>query len=306
MSGGDPVEPAVSAEPSAVLEADPAPPTVSEVPPSDVKPKSKWITVERWLFRTLCCVVLVRIDRGTSESGAFKPHPDAPPPPNFSGAKGSELLLAQAIRYFEAAEKRHETIKEKGRTILALLVFVASFITLSANFFDHGLLLLAPTVFAFATVWFFMEMFRLTWSGVPKMDQTLVDGSDDARRLRLIEGYVRAAQFGDGRTDYLVSVLTAARRSVALALVTAIGITVGYALKSKEDPAEALVNRLRSEPALIKLLRGPEGDQGPTGERGDPGPKGKKGEKGDPGPQGLQGPKGDSGVGSAATPNATP
>jgi hypothetical protein len=241
--------------------------------PLSAKVQVKANAAMRKLFRGLCRLLFVKIEKNESEEGSCEPHPSAPPLPDFLKVKdnGNQVLLDQAIRYFEAAQKRHETIKDKGKTILTLLVFVASFITLAANFFERGLLLLAPTVFAFATVWLFLEMFRLTWSGVPKMDQTLIDATDAHRRVMLAEGYVRAARFGDRRTDYIALVLTAARRAVALALVSVVAVTVGYALTAKRDHYEELVKRLRSEPALLNLLHGPRGIPGPKGEKGEQG-----------------------------------
>jgi hypothetical protein len=105
--------------------------------PARVRARAK--ALERTVFRALCRLLLVRIDKEESEHGVCATHPSALLLPDFSKLNGEcQVLLEQAIRYFEAAEKRHETMKDKGKTILALLVFVASFIALSANFFDFS------------------------------------------------------------------------------------------------------------------------------------------------------------------------
>ena len=62
--------------------------------------------------------------------------------------------------------------------------------------------------------------------------------------------------------------------------------------------AYATIDFVEQEIEKIELTPGPQGIQGPKGEKGDTGPQGiqgLKGEKGDTGPQGIQGPKGDKG-----------
>lgn len=60
----------------------------------------------------------------------------------------------------------------------------------------------------------------------------------------------------------------------------------------KESLEEKVIQKLRSNPDLIELLRGP---RGLPGERGFPGSMGPRGLQGDPGPAGPPGPKGDLG-----------
>ena len=62
--------------------------------------------------------------------------------------------------------------------------------------------------------------------------------------------------------------------------------------------AYATIDFVEQEIEKIELTPGPQGIQGPKGEKGDTGPQGiqgLKGEKGEVGPQGIQGPKGDKG-----------
>ena len=245
----------------------------------------------RQLFRCLCYALLVPVTRKECDEGRCAPHETETSMPNFSNAAAGEVLLDQAIRYFEAAEKRHKDVKEKGKTILALSVFVASFITFTAGFTDRGLLLLLPAMFTLVTVLFFLEMFRLSWSAFPKMDQEFVDAEDQERRKLLAQNYVRAARFGNSRTDYVATVLVAARRSSALALLSVVVVIVVYASSGRRSTGSDLVRSLRSDPSLLQLLRGPKGDVGATGPAGSVGQRGPRGEDGTPGTPGAGGNK---------------
>lgn len=68
-------------------------------------------------------------------------------------------------------------------------------------------------------------------------------------------------------------------------LAVAISLASFWPLQ-RQRPDESVIRRLRSDPELIELLRGPKGAPGP---QGSPGERGPRGEKGDPGPQGPAG-----------------
>ena len=61
------------------------------------------------------------------------------------------------------------------------------------------------------------------------------------------------------------------------------------------DRERDTIEALRSDPALMELLRGPKGEPGRPGERGERGADGTQGPQGNPGPVGPKGDKGDKG-----------
>lgn len=69
------------------------------------------------------------------------------------------------------------------------------------------------------------------------------------------------------------------------------------ALRVLQDPklVGELATELTRRPELLKLIKGPPGEQGPRGEPGPPGATGPRGEVGPHGPQGPVGPAGPSG-----------
>lgn len=94
-------------------------------------------------------------------------------------------------------------------------------------------------------------------------------GDDDYKRLsQLIEDYdnvnYRLEQVG----NYLADLFAAARKFVCSALfVAAISAVVTICHKPRND----LVERIRADQNLIRLLQGPRGPSGPIGPKGDPG-----------------------------------
>lgn len=85
---------------------------------------------------------------------------------------------------------------------------------------------------------------------------------------------------------------------VGAMVVLIVLLTVLSLWPPQKEPLEAkIIRRLRNDPQLIELLRGPEGSRGETGK---PGPQGTQGVKGEPGPMGPPGPKGDPGASGGA------
>jgi hypothetical protein len=243
--------------------------------------------LERFVFRVVCRVLFVSFDERETENRASAVHPESVVP-TFNERHNTDQLLSHAIKNFEFAEKRYEQVKDKGKTLQALLVFVVSFITLTAGLFGHDYFLLVPEAFALLTGWLLLEFFGLSWGGFPKLTQELVDSDEAKQRATLIEDYTGAAHFGHLRTDYMVQVLTAARRAIGVALLSVVSITlVSAATRTRTRPTNAdVIRELRRDPELIELLRGPAGTAGPAGPAGPVGPVGPAGPAGPSNPIG--------------------
>ena len=98
--------------------------------------------------------------------------------------------------------------------------------------------------------------------------------------------YWAAASFGETVADYLATVLIATRRAAAFSILVVLVTVMIYAFMGKTPTTEDVVAKLRSDPELLKLLRGPEGKKG---ERGAIGPEGLRGPQGPPGATGPTG-----------------
>jgi hypothetical protein len=147
-------------------------------------------------------------------------------------------------------------------------------------------------VFIF-TLWFLFAFLAVGTSAVPRLDQDFLDSNKDEKRAELVESFISATEQNDLRNNFLVDVYKSGRKLCALSLFGAL-LLVTMAVFSRSGREERLVQKLRSDPHLIDLLRGPSGPQGP---QGPPGPRGEKGEKG------VTGEKGDTGRVHLSLPN---
>lgn len=111
-----------------------------------------------------------------------------------------------------------------------------------------------------------------------------------------------------------VSRMAVAHRAIENALggvLLLIAFVTGVALYGPQSGAieGEIVSRLRGEPALVDMLRGPAGARGPqgrAGKDGEPGPPGERGPSGEPGPPGEAAPPGSSREGPVVIPFLPP
>ena len=108
----------------------------------------------------------------------------------------------------------------------------------------------------------------------------------DDMQKNLINLHLQCQTALDNRTNYLVDLYKAARFFFLSAFTLVVMLfAVDFFNHAPVDVSEQVIMRLRSDRAMIDLLRGPKGDKGDKGEKGDQGDHGLKGEKGDRGPQ---------------------
>jgi hypothetical protein len=119
----------------------------------------------------------------------------------------------------------------------------------------------------------------------PIVDEPLLKANESERKCIVLNSYIDATRVNQDTNHYLVDLYRAARRmfSAALTAVALLGLVAAALLTwgSTSQLEDRLIQKLRSEPKLIDLLRGPVGPvgpQGPRGQRGEVGPRGERGE----------------------------
>jgi hypothetical protein len=221
-------------------------------------------------------------------------------PPGLLSLRGNDELLDLAKDIYGRTEKRKATIDDKCKTIMTVSSISLPLISAILPRLSSPALGIIPLLFVFLAAFLVMVQLNVGSSSYPELDAGLAGLEPEPLKKRLIAGYLASARFNDCCTDFNVDVFRAARRSLLLGLLTlvavaALGGLLGNESRSEED---RLIRRLRSEPALIELLRGPKGEPGrvgqagPKGGRGEAGPRGPRGEQGQAGPAG---PKGEAG-----------
>lgn len=222
-------------------------------------------------------------------------------------AKDLDTLLASAKDRFKDALDRRSFVTDKAKTLIALnsalLAILGAFLPkataldsrwLSFSFYGGVLLLLNALII----MWMYFDIKGET---VMEFQQQEVGLDKDNLKKALINSYL--CQVGtDNVTDYLADLYKTARFFFLSGFVIVFVIfSINYFSQSPSDDSERIIEKLRSDPKLIELLRGPKGDSGskgevgPQGARGPQGIQGSQGERGPQGPPGERGQKGESG-----------
>jgi len=213
---------------------------------------------------------------------------------NLEKAGDPPGLLATAKECLRNAQDRRSVVTDKCKTLLTVSSLLLALI---------GLFL--PKSFAFDATWmrniFFVAVaallntvtLLLVFFDVGKeteisLDQTDVELSSDDVKKNLINLHLKCQTDMENRTDYLVDLYKSARFFFLSAFtIVVLLFSVNFFSQSPTDETERIIERLRGEPKLIELLRGPKGEKGDKGGKGDRGEIGDTGAKGDRGEKGA-------------------
>src|SRR6266851_3458129 len=216
---------------------------------------------------------------------------------NLDAAKDLDTLLASSKDRYKDAIDRRAFVTDKAKTLItlnsALLAILGAFLPKATEFdslwvsliFYGGVLLLLD---ALIVMWMYFDI-----KGETVLD--LEQGEDmlDKENLKksLINSYLRCQVDTNNITDFLADLYKTARFYFLFGFVVIFVIfSASYFFRSPSSEAERVIERLRSEPKLIELLRDPRGEQGKQGEKG---PQGGGGPEGPQGTSGEKGPKGE-------------
>lgn len=209
-------------------------------------------------------------------------------PLHITDKKVSSETIALAQDLFEESRSRYSTVAGKVTTILTItgIAISGTIAALSLLGIPSSPVFLPAFVFAVAvyccTVWFIFKFLAVGTSAAPAIDQEFLDLSNAKKKTALLRNLLSAASQNDFRTNFLVDVYKAARNFSLLSFACACLLIVVAAM-ARSDREERLILKLRSDPKLVELLRGPKGQQGDVGSAGpmgQPGPRGSPGERG--------------------------
>jgi len=155
-----------------------------------------------------------------------------------------------------------------------------------------------PLLFIFASAFLVLVHLNVSRFRYPKLDAEYARLDAATRKKRLVTNYLEDARWNESVINFHVDVYRASNRSLRLGLFILLLLAiVGSIFGSTSE--ERLIELLRADPKMIRLLQGPKGDPGSQGSQGEPGPQGPKGEIGPPGSKGNSGaprPKGNPGT----------
>lgn len=200
----------------------------------------------------------------------------------LDAAKNIDLILETAKSTFLDAEKRFGSITDKCQTLItlgSLLLGLAGLLLPKYLAFDSvwmRWLSVVTVAILFDAIIVLSLFFDVGTSMGISLEQKDVPLDSSAYKKNLALSYLQCAATSENRTNYLVDLYLAARFCFLSALTgIAILVFVSLLMNNQSGQIVRIAQEMRSDPALINLLRGP---------------------KGDPGVQGLVGPKGEKGL----------
>ncbi len=197
--------------------------------------------------------------------------------------KPETVTLAKEL--FEESRSRISTVASKVGTLLTVTSIAVSgtLTSLSLIGFPSNLAFFAAflvTIVVFiSTGWFLFKFLAVGQISAPNIDQEFLDLTPEMTKAAYVRDLLAAADQNDLRNNFLVDIYRAGRRLCALSFACALGLVV-FAVADRIGREDRVIQKLRSDPQLLNLLRGP---QGPPGTPGTAGSRGEKGERGDRG-----------------------
>jgi hypothetical protein len=206
----------------------------------------------------------------------------APPLPDVDSLKPTETLRDAAKGELTSAENRRKIVDDKARMLLTLVgLLIPVTATLATRIAWPAMIVLPLVCFLFSA------LLLIGYLGVGKgMQPTLTveeaGYEEEPLKRQMIYDALASARMTEQATDFLVDVYRAGLRALFVGLLSVVGIAI-VAYVRPNDAALRIIQQLRSDPALLRELRGPQGPSGPTGPAG---PQGIPGPQGPPGPAG--------------------
>src|SRR5258708_24697454 len=252
--------------------------------------------------RAFCCVVRltigVRVSPRSVREGRYPQVSAQKLVFSSNGITSETIVLAKDL--YEESRSRVNTVSDKVSILLTVTGITVSgtltslsLIGIPSSFWFYALF--GFVVFAFfCTGWFLFKFLSVGAAAAPVIDQEFLNLAEKEKEAQLIRDLLVSAKQNDRRTDFLVDVYKAGRRLCMISIAFAF-LIVGIATVCRNTTENRLLLKLRSDPTLIDLLRGPKGERGEEGAAGPRGEPGERGERGPPGAVGRTGERGEQG-----------
>lgn len=190
-----------------------------------------------------------------------------PLPLSLEEAKEIDTLLEMSKEGLANAEKRRNVITDKCKTLLtlgSLLIGIIGLLLPKYLAFD-SLWMRGLSVFAIAILFNAIVLLLMFFDVGQEMEVSLgqADIPLDETNLKksLLNRHRKCIAASENRTNYLVDLYLAARFCFLSAFTIVAGLVLASVMmNSPANQTERIVRELRSDPALINLLRGPKGD----------------------------------------------
>jgi len=188
----------------------------------------------------------------------------------------SNALLDAASGELNHAENRRKAIDEKARMLLTMVGILVPLTVVSAAALLWPVLIIVPLACFLISALVLIGYLAVGQVMTPRLNPEELLYDERRLQRQLIIDRIQSAHDTERGTDFLVDIYRAALRALCAGLV-ALAVIAAVAYRPASDYSSEVVRRLRSDPELLRVLRGPQGFRGPTGPPGVPGPEGPPG-----------------------------
>lgn len=200
----------------------------------------------------------------------------------YTVANLSPETLALARDLFEESRSRVNAVMAKVATLLTVTSIAVSgtltslsLIGVPSRWYFHTVFLVTMVIFLL-TGWVLFKFIGIGRTASPGLNQELLDLPESDIKRALIRDLLAAMEQNDARNNFLVDVYKVGRRLCALSFACAL-MLLTLAVGDRIGREDRLILKLRGDPHLVELLRGPKGTGGEPGHVGPAGPPGEKG-----------------------------
>lgn len=206
--------------------------------------------------------------------------------PALDAITATDTLRGAADAEYANADARRKIVDDKARMLLALVGLLIPVTATLATRLDLPYVALLPLVCFLFSALLLVGYLGISSGMVPTLSAHEARLDEETLKRQLIRDLLQSARYTEQSTNFLVDVYRAALRALMVGLFLVVGVAAIAYIRTP-DPTARLVQELRSDPTLLRELRGPQGAPGVAGPAG---PKGERGPSGPPGPQGPPGP----------------
>lgn len=226
--------------------------------------------IEAYFFAKLVTIVTgIPISRGAVEAGAYS-RECASKNLVINMETVSDDVISLAEDLYKESRDRYSAVASKVGTLLTVTGIGASATLTSLSIMGipsttefYISYFIVAGVFI-CTGWFWFRFLGVGRVSMPNIDQTFLDLVGPPQKAAYLRDLLVAAELNGFRNDFIVDVYKAARRISAAAFFCAL-VLISIAVFDRIHREDRFVMKLRSDPKLVELLRGPKGERGPPG-----------------------------------------
>lgn len=201
---------------------------------------------------------------------------------NLANATSVDEMLAQSKSSLTDEIDRRNSVIDKSKTLMTLgsllLGFSGFFLvdSVRSGSTTARILVFVAAILLVNAIALIIEFFDIGKGALPIIteDEVLLD--QNTLKKRLVNSYRSCATNHEQRTNYLVDVYRTAKFFFTCSLIVVVilfAVNFGDARSAKDD----FIRELRSDPEILKMLRGPQGERGAPGRVGARGERGQRG-----------------------------